>query len=259
MENVRLARALIRARLASYRISPEAFWVYFLSVGLYQLMGLAFVLVTTSRLQEGAEWLAIYVFGIFQGATGLTYATGAWTVFLASRYVRRGELDMLMLLPADLHLVMPCAHFEPGEIFSTVAGFVIALSGLQMGGRFTPVNLLLTGFGIMIGGSIVYSLFVIAASLVLYNKGLKVGINLAMDLVQFGQYPMRFYPGTLRIIFTWGLPLVLIANVPARLVEAGLSGLPWYSLPGLVGCGVLGLLVSNTIFRQGVRRFVRHW
>ncbi|MDD2202761.1 MAG: ABC-2 family transporter protein [Firmicutes bacterium] len=259
MENVRLARALIRARLANYRISPETFWVYFLSVGLYQLMGLAFVLVTTSRLEAGAEWLATYVFGVFQGATGLAYSIGAWTVFLASRYVRRGELDMLMLLPVGLNLVMPCAHFEPGEIFTAVAGFVIALFGLHIGRRLMLVNLLLTGLGVMAGAAIVYSFFVIAASLVLYNKGLATGINLAMDLVQFGQYPMRFYPGTLRVIFTWGLPLVLIANVPARLVEAGLSGLPWYFLPGLVGCGVVALLIANAIFRQGTRRFVRHW
>jgi len=88
MKNARTARALLRARLANYRISPGAFWVYFLSVGLYQLMGLTFVLVTTSRLQAGAGWLATYVFGVFQGATGLAYAAGAWTVFLASRYVR---------------------------------------------------------------------------------------------------------------------------------------------------------------------------
>lgn len=259
MKNARTARALLRARLASYRISPEAFWVYFLSVGLYQLMGLAFVLVTTSRLQAGAGWLATYVFGVFQGATGLAYAAGAWTVFLASRYVRRGELDMLVLLPADLRLVMPLINFEPGEMFSALAGLVIALFGLHIGGRLTPVNLLLTVLGIMTGAAIAYSLFVIAASLVLYNKGLATGINLAMDLVQFGQYPMRFYPGALRIIFTWGLPLAVIANVPAHLVEAGLSRLPWYSLPGLIGFGALALLASNAIFRLGVRRFVRHW
>ena len=139
---------------------------------------------------------------------------------------------MLVLLPADLRLVMPLINFEPGEMFSALAGLVIALFGLHIGGRLTPVNLLLTVLGIMTGAAIAYSLFVIAASLVLYNKGLATGINLAMDLVQFGQYPMRFYPGALRIIFTWGLPLAVIANVPAHLVEAGLSRLPWYLLPG---------------------------
>jgi hypothetical protein len=47
--NVR-PRALIQARLRAYRISPAGFWVYVLSVGLYQLMGFAFVVATTSRL-----------------------------------------------------------------------------------------------------------------------------------------------------------------------------------------------------------------
>jgi len=95
----------------------------------------------------------------------------------------------------------------------------------------------------------VYSLFVIAASLVLYNRGLSARINLAMDLVQFGQYPMRFCPDAMRIIFTWVIPLAVVANAPACLVEAGLTEMPWHFMPGFIRCGHLALLGSNAIFR----------
>ena len=36
---------------------------------------------------------------------------------------------------------MPIAHFEPGEMFASVAGYAIALFGLWIGGRFTAINL----------------------------------------------------------------------------------------------------------------------
>lgn len=252
--NARAALALTRAAFRRNRLSAAGFWIWFVSVGLYQLLGLAFVWVASSRLGTGAAWLATYVYGIFQGATGLAYAFGAWTVFFASRYVRRGKLDALLLLAPDPRVSLAFADFEPGELIGALSGYAIALIGLCAGTRLTLLNAALTLVGVACGGAATYSLFMAAATLSLYAKHSSAAISFAMDLVLFGQYPMNLYPSAMRTLFTWVAPVVLISNAPARLIDAG---------PGLfaavLAAATLAFAGANALFKQALGRFIRHW
>jgi len=252
--NVRAALALMRAAFRRHRLSAAGFWTWSVSVGLYQLLGLAFVWVASSRLSAGAEWLAIYVYGVFQGATGLAYAFGAWTVFFASRYVRRGELDALLLLAPDPRVSLPFADFEPVELMGAFAGYAIALIGLRAGTRLTVPNAALTLVGVAAGGAATYSLFMAAATLSLYTKQSSAAISFAMDLILFGQYPMNLYPAAMRTLFTWVIPIVLIANAPARLIDAS-PGL----LAAVLATATLALAGANALFKHALGRFIRHW
>jgi len=252
--DARAALALMRAAFRRNRLSAAGFWIWLVSVGLYQLLGLAFVWVASSRLSAGAEWLAIYVYGVFQGATGLAYAFGAWTVFFASRYVRRGELDALLLLAPDPRVSLPFANFEPGELMGAFSGYAIALIGLRAGTRLTVPNAALTLVGVAAGGAATYSLFMAAATLSLYTKQSSAAISFAMDLILFGQYPMNLYPAPMRTIFTWVIPIVLIANAPARLIDAS-PGL----LAAVLATATLALAGANALFKHALGRFIRHW
>lgn len=253
-DSLRAAYALLRMRFRSHRLSPAAFWIWLSSVGLYQALGLAFVLVTTTRLRAGSEWLATLTYGIFQGATALAYAAGAWTVFFASRYVRGGEIDRVLLLPPGPYVVLPFVHFEFGEVPSTVSGFAIAVLGLYLGGLLSTVTMILVAVGIVLGSMVTYSLFVLAATAPLLSKQFSASINAAMDLILFGQYPIRLYPSAMRTIFTWVVPVALIANAPARLVEHG-AGL----LPLLAGASSIAFLGAHGLFLAALRRFLSHW
>jgi ABC-2 type transport system permease protein len=195
--------------------------------------------------------LATYVYGVFQAATGLAYAFGAWTVFFASRYVRRGELDALLLLAPDPRMSLPFANFE---LVGALSGYAIALIGLRAGARLTVLNAAVTVAGIACGGAATYSLFMAAATMSLYTKQSSAAIGFAMDLVLFGQYPMNLYPGAMRTLFTWILPIVLIANAPARLVDAG-PGLP----AAVLAAAALALAGANALFKHALGRFIRHW
>mgnify|MGYP001358451978 CR=1 FL=1 len=252
--NVRAALALMRAAFRRHRLSAAGFWTWSVSVGLYQLLGLAFVWVASSRLSAGAEWLAIYVYGVFQGATGLAYAFGAWTVFFASRYVRRGELDALLLLVPDPRVSLPFANLEPVELAGALSGYALALIGLRASARLTEVSAAITLAGIACGGAATYSLFMAAATLSLCTKQSSAAISFAIDLVLFGQYPMNLYPSAMRTLLTWILPIVLIANAPACLVDAG-PGL----LAAVLAAAALALVGANALFKHALGRFIRHW
>jgi len=252
--DARAALALMRAAFRRNRLSAAGFWIWLVSVGLYQLLGLAFVWVASSRLSAGSEWLATYVYGVFQGATGLAYAFGAWTVFFASRYVRRGELDALLLLVPDPRVSLPFANLEPVELAGALSGYALALIGLRASARLTEVSAAITLAGIACGGAATYSLFMAAATMSLYTKQSSAAIGFAMDLVLFGQYPMNLYPGAMRTLFTWILPIVLIANAPARLVDAG-PGLP----AAVLAAAALALAGANALFKHALGRFIRHW
>ncbi len=188
-----------------------------MSVGLYQLLGLAFV------------WVAY-------------------------RYVRRGELDALLLLAPDPRVSLPFANFEPVELVGALSGYAIALIGLRAGARLTVLNAAITVAGIACGGAATYSLFMATATLSLHAKQSSAAISFAMDLVLLGQYPMNLYPAAMRTLFTWIIPIVLIANAPARLVDAG-PGL----LAAVLSAAALALAGANALFKHALGRFIRHW
>ena len=54
------------------------------------------------------------------------------------------------------------------------------------------------------------------------------------------------------IAFTWVVPLLLIANVPARTLRYGLNGL---DLAGMAGATAILLVLSTAVFRAGLRRY----
>jgi len=253
--NLSAVMAFFRVRLRSQRLSPAAFWIWLSSVGLYQVLGLAFVLVTTMKLKAGSAWFSTLTYGIFQATTGLSYAMGAWAVFFASKYVRRGELDQVILLPQRPYLTLPLLHLEITELIGSISGFVIAVIGLHMGGHLTISALLLTCLGVILGACVVYSFFVLAASLPLLNKQFSGSINIVMDIIQFGQYPVHLYPSVMRTIFTWVLPVVLIANLPAEIAE----GHTMSYLPILTATSLVLFLGAHWVFKHALRKFQRHW
>lgn len=258
--NMKAAAALMRISWRRNRLTAAGFWIWVVSVGLYQLLGLAFVWVTASRLSTGSQRIATYIYGVFQGATAIAYAFGAWTVFFASHYVRQGKLDALIMLAPDPRLSLPFTHFEPAELFSAASGFGIALMGLRVGGELSLSTAALTLVGIASGAAITYSLFMAAATVSLYAVHSSAAIHFAMDLVHFGQYPVNLYPDAMRTLFTWVMPLALIANAPAGLIARRVSTAATFAgVAGLTGGAALAVAAANALFKRAISRFITHW
>lgn len=77
-------------------------------------------------------------------------------------------------------------------------------------------------------------------------------INAYYSVFQIARLPREAFSGVTRIVFTWGVPLLLIANVPARTLLYGLQG---RDLVGMGAATAILLALSTIVFQMGLRRY----
>ena len=103
-------------------------------------------------------------------------------------------------------------------------------------------------FGVLIH----YALLMTLMSLSFWMTRAQGFINAYYSVFQIARLPREAFFGPTRVAFTWGVPLLLIANVPARTLLYGLHA------PDLVHMALATLfmlVVSTFVFQAGLRRY----
>jgi ABC-2 type transport system permease protein len=77
-------------------------------------------------------------------------------------------------------------------------------------------------------------------------------INAYYSVFQIARLPREAFSSVTRIIFTWAVPLLLIANVPARTLLYGLNARDLMQM-GFVTAILMALCMA--IFQAGLRRY----
>jgi ABC-2 type transport system permease protein len=167
--------------------------------------------------------------------------------------VRSGKLDFFLAQPASAQFLVSTRKFEPGSIVSCIVAVIICL--VAMAHLPTSLNWaglalypLLVTFGVLIH----YALMLMLMSLSFWMTRAQGFINAYYSVFQLSRLPREAFFGPVRLIFTWALPLLLIANVPARSLFAGL---PARDLTGLAAATAILLTASTMVFQAGLRRY----
>jgi ABC-2 type transport system permease protein len=174
--------------------------------------------------------------------------------------IRTGNLDFLLLKPIDTQFLVSFKRVD----WSSFSGIFLGLGLLVYGLcslHYTP-PLLAIGlylFYVICGILIYYSLMIALCSMTVW-----MGRNLTLYdfwfyITNFSNYPMEIYKGTLgtplRQVCTWVLPILVVVNVPTRLLIRPLlpnSGEDWllsfYTLAATLVC----LVFSRRIFLRAL-------
>jgi len=167
--------------------------------------------------------------------------------------IRTGRLDFLMAQPASAQFIVSTRGFEPGSVFTSVMAMIvcgIAIAHLNV--SLSAVSLLAFPCLVLCGVMIHYALLLMLMSLAFWMTRAQGFINAYYNVFQIARLPREAFHGVTKLIFTWGLPLLLIANVPARTLLYGLNAV---DVAGMLGVTVLLLVVSTAVFRAGLRRY----
>jgi ABC-2 type transport system permease protein len=98
---------------------------------------------------------------------------------------------------------------------------------------------------------LVYSVLLILASAAFWYLGTPL-MWIFDSLIQTGRYPVGIYPGFLRIVLTWVIPVGFIITVPAQALS-GSPGIP--ALAGGAGLAVFMLSLSAVFFRSSLKKY----
>jgi ABC-2 type transport system permease protein len=167
--------------------------------------------------------------------------------------VRSGKLDFFLAQPASAQFLVSTRKFEPGSVVSCLVAIVICLvaithlpSRLSWGGL--ALYPLLVSFGVLIH----YALMLMLMSLSFWMTRAQGFINAYYSVFQLARLPREAFFGPARMIFTWMIPLLLIANVPARSL---FDGVHMWDVVGLSAATALLLIASTAVFQAGLRRY----
>ena len=129
--------------------------------------------------------------------------------------------------------------------------------------QLTTTHLLLYPVYIAIGITILYSLMISLAATSVWLGRNQTLYNFWFYITNFSRYPMEIYGGSawgdgLRFVFTFVIPVLVVVNVPARIMAQPLHPNPSVSVPqGLfaIAAALGSLIVSRWIFTRALMSY----
>jgi ABC-2 type transport system permease protein len=178
-----------------------------------------------------------------------------------SELIRTGNLDFALVKPMDTQFLISLRRVEWASLPNFLVASVLMIYALPKVGTFPPsaIQVLLYLFYVAMGVAILYSLtIVLAAASVWLGRNSSI-YDFWFYITTFSRYPMEIYTGPagiwLQRVFTFVLPILIVVNVPARLLAKPLQAEYAY----LAGFGILATLaslaVSRWIFQQALASY----
>ena len=172
-----------------------------------------------------------------------------------SELIRTGKLDFLLLQPVNTRFIVSLRQVDLGGFVnaaSAVAVMIYAANRLQLSPSFTHV----AGFGLLCltGILIHYSLMFMLAAISFWTVRAQGIVHGYYNLFQIARMPDEAFRGMFKAVFTFVLPMLLVSNVPVRVLTEKIS-LRDPLLLLLLGMAIVCAIISEWFWRVSIRRY----
>jgi ABC-2 type transport system permease protein len=245
------------------------FFIDAISSTAWVLMNLAFYTLIFNfapSIGAGTGWEK-YPFFLFL-ATALIINSLVQSLFMTnlvelSELIRTGSLDFALLKPMDSQFLVSFTRIEWSSLGNLLVGLVlIAYSLMKLHFMPSALELFLYPIYIVCGVAIYYSLMIAMAATSVWLGRNATMLDFWFYLTTFSRYPREIYQGTwgtpLRQIFSFIIPVLVVVNVPAKLLVQSLSpqtpidwGLPLFTLFATI----LSLAASRFVFQLALSSY----
>ncbi len=235
-----------------------------MNVGLYWI-----IFEHTTSIGRDTGW-GKYEFFVFMGTTWIINSL-MQTFFMPnseefSELIRTGGLDFAMLKPIDTQFLISLRKVSWSSLANLLLGIallVISLAHLanrtENPWRFSSSLLVLYPLYIACGVAILYSLMISLAATSVWLGRNQTLYDFWFYITNFSRYPMEIYSRgwglPLLFIFTFVVPVLVVVNVPARLLAQPLTPRAAWEWP-LAGFTLLitcaSLAFSRWVFKKAL-------
>ncbi len=258
MTYLRLIRCFISAAVQNSVAYRANFWISLLNATLNLGAGVLGLVVLFSQVQTLNGWsfpATLALLGIYLTLDALhNLFIGPSLDALAGMdgEVWSGRFDFTLLRPIDVQFLASFRYWQPLALIDLTFGLGVLITAVtQLGHGLTPFNLLAFIATLFSALLILYSILLAFAGLVFWSPGF-LFTWIFSGIFQMARYPVGLYPGWLRMVLTWIIPVGLMTTIPAQ----ALTGeLPPTMIAGSLGMALLFLAGATTIFRIGLQRY----
>ncbi len=178
----------------------------------------------TESIGDWTKWEVVLLVGASHFIQQIYQAFFLTNVTQISEYVRTGRLDFMLLLPVNTRFILSLRQVDLGGFVNAVSALAVMVYALRQLGHVPGLPevfgfLLLTGAGILIH----YSLMFLLAATSFWTvraQGIVWGYYSLFNIARLPDAALR---GVFRAVFTFVVPMLLVANVPARLLAGKLA------------------------------------
>ena len=219
-----------------------------------QLSFIGVLYLHTERIGTWTKWQVVMLVGASHFIQQIFQAFFLINCTNLSELIRTGKLDFLLLLPVNARFVVSLRQVDLGGFVN--AGFAVCVMGYAASKlRFVPSFAQILGFVALcaIGILIHYSLMFLLASISFYTVRAQGIVWGYYNLFQIARMPDEAFQGLFKALFTFAVPMLLVSNVPVRLLVGKLtSPLP---LLALLSLSIVFYFLSEWGWRSALRHY----
>jgi ABC-2 type transport system permease protein len=219
-----------------------------------QLSFIGVLYLHTDRIGSWTKWQVILLIGTSALIQQLYQAFFLINCTNLSELIRTGKLDFLVLLPVNTRFVVSMRQVDLGAFVNAAfAVAVIVFAARQLVLVPTPLQILAFMIVCLAGILIHYSLMFLLATISFWSVRAQGIVWGYYNLFNIARMPDEAFRGVFRAIFTFALPMLLVSNVPARILVKPATSAPWALL--LLAMTVVCFCVSEWGWRASLKRY----
>jgi ABC-2 type transport system permease protein len=219
-----------------------------------QLSFISVLYLHTEHIGTWTKWEVVLLIGASHFIQQIFQAFFLINCTNLSELVRTGKLDFLLLLPVNTRFVVSFRQVDLGAFVNAVSALAImAYAARQL--HLVPSLIQVVGFLVLcvFGIAIHYSLMFLLASISFWTVRAQGIVWGYYNLFNIARMPDEAFGGLFKALFTFAIPMLLVSNVPVRLLADKLATRKPLLL--LLAMSVVCFTVSEWGWRASVRRY----
>jgi ABC-2 type transport system permease protein len=190
--------------------------------------------------------------GFYLIASGLLWACVEPNLGWFREQVLKGHLDEILLSPVSGLFLATLGSCSPLALGQSIAGIVVLAIGVNKRQELPSISNLLAALGLFLTGWLcIWSVKVILASLTFWAPSLQPDVGFRA-MWEFGRYPVTIYARPVRLLFTYAVPIAVIATLPTNALTGSLT---WEAAAGAVTVSAVALGIARSVWTAGLRRY----
>ena len=188
---------------------------------------LSFIVVIyqhTESIGDWSKWEVVLLVGASHFIQQIFQAFFLSNCVQISEYIRTGKLDFMLLLPINTRFIVSLRQVDLGGFVNAISSVAVMVYALKQLG-YIPSPVQIAGFFllVMIGALVHYSLMFLLASVSFWTVRAQGIVWGYYSLFNIARLPDAAFRGFFKLFFTFAVPMLLVANVPAKLLAHKLT------------------------------------
>lgn len=219
-----------------------------------QLTFINVMFLHTDSIAGWSKWQVVLLVGASHLIQQLFQAFFLINCTHLSELIRTGKLDFLLMLPVNTRFIVSVRQLDFGAFVNaatSVGVMIYAANQLEL----SPTWLQIGGFAILAAAGVLvhYSLMFLLASISFWTVQAQGIVWAYYNLFNIARLPDAAFKGLFKVVFTFAIPMLLVSNVPVKLLAQKLTS-P-FEIGLLLGMSLLCFAASELVWRVSVGRY----